>query len=347
MTAGGAVLPFRAMASLRTAAAALVLLASPAAFAQEADWFTSLYTGEGIELRADERVFTLYALLNAMGYDQAPVAREFPLPRHQFHPVRAEVRQKLLAADPEVRKQANTFFDAHPRPIDRYLAYTVQSAPPPFATGAKAKDLQELKGLEGLLKTVYAQWNLPELMGQVQGEYRKALKAWLPVVDAPVGKARKLLRLPESGTQSLLVMNLLDAENKVVGVMGEGEVVLVVGPSARPDVQALVTEYARVFVEPQVARRAQTTWAGGAQLLREAQLAGASEQTVGDYATALFSKAVALRAVDAPDAAYDALAQRGYYGVKDIAARLDEPRGIDTWALDALQKAETRRPAKK
>lgn len=339
-------LPSRAMRSLRSAVAALVMLASPTAFANEGDWFTSLYTGEGMELRADERIFALYALFNAMGYDEAPVARQFPLPRHQFHPVRAEVRQKLLTADPAVRQQANAFFDSHPRPMDRYLSYAVHSAPPPFASGAKAKDLQDLKGLEGLLKSVYTQWNLEEVMGGVQAEYRKSLKAWLPVVDAPVGKARKLLKVPES-TQSLLVMNLLDAENKVVGVMGDGEVVMVVGPSAKPDVQALVTEYARVIVEPQVARRAQSSWSGGAALLREAQLAGAAEQTVGEYATALFARAVALRAVEAPDAAYDALAQKGYYGVKDIAQRLDEPKGIDSWALDALQKAESRRPARK
>lgn len=332
--------------SLRSAAAALALLTAPTAFANEADWFTSLYSGEGMELRADERIFALYALFNAMGYDEAPVARQFPLPRHQFHPVRQEVRSKLLAADPEVRKQANVFFDQNPRPMDRYVAYAVQSAPPPFSTGAKAKELQDVKGLENLLKTAYAQWNLQDLMGEVQGEYRKALKAWLPVVDAPVSRARALLRVPDA-TQSLLVMNLLEAENKIVGVMGDGEVVLVVGPSAKPDVQALVTEFARVIVEPKVAKRAQSGWSGGAALLREAQLAGATEQTVGDYASALFARAVALKATSAPDSAYDALAQKGYYGVKDIAQRLDGSSAIDGWVLDALRTAEGRRPARR
>ncbi len=45
--------------------------AAPAASASSAvsagDWFASLYTGEGIELRADERVFALFALFNATG----------------------------------------------------------------------------------------------------------------------------------------------------------------------------------------------------------------------------------------------------------------------------------------
>lgn len=334
------------MRHLRVFVALLVLTAAGAARA-ESDWFASLYTGEGTELRADERVFTLYALLNAMGYDAGPVAREFPLPRYQFHPVRADVRARLMSADPEVRKQANAFFDAHPKPIDRYLAYAVQSSPPPFATGAKAKDLQDIRGLEALLKTAYTQWSLGELMAQVQGEYRKALKAYLPVVDAPLQKAKQLLKVPENGPQSLLVVNLLEAENKVTGVMGDGEVVVVVGPAAKPDVEAVVSEYARVFVAPVVAKKAQSSWSGGAALLREAQLLGAPEQSVGDYATTLFSRAVALKATNAPDSAYEALARRGYYGVKDIAQRLDEGRPLEQWALEALQKAETRRPARK
>jgi hypothetical protein len=296
------------------------------------DWFTSLYTREGIELRADERVFALYALLNAMGYDEGPVVRQHPLPRHQFHPVRAAIRLKLSAADPEVRAQANTFFDAHPRPIDRYLADTVHGTRPP---------------LEALLETAYTRWNLGELMAEVHAEYRKALKAYMPVVDGPVLDARKLLRVADGGPRPVLVMNLLEAENKVSAVMGNGEVVIVLGPSQQPDVERLVTEYARVLVEPAIASRAQGGWRGGASLLREAQLAGAPETTVGEYATALFSRAVALRAIRAPDTAYEALARKGYFGVKDIAQRLDEQRPVNAWALEALQRAETRRPAKK
>jgi hypothetical protein len=51
--------------------------------------------------------------------------------------------------------------------------------------------------------------------------------------------------------------------------------------------------------------------------------------------------------MNAPDSAYDALAQKGYYGVKYIAQRMDDGRPVDAWALEALQKAETLRPAKK
>jgi hypothetical protein len=335
---------------LPVVAAVFVLASSSAAFA-EADWFASLYTGDGIELRADERVFTLYALFNAMGYDAAPVTRQFPLPKYQFHPVRAQVRTRLLAADPELRKQADAFFDGHPQPIERYLAYAVNSAPPPFPSGPSAKnpsakELADLKGLEGLLGKVYAGWKIDDVMGQVQGEYRKALKSYLTALDGPMGKAKKLLKVPDNGPQSLLVVNLLDAQNEVKGMMGDGEVVLVVGPSDKPNVEGALREYGRVFLEPVVSRRAKD-WGGGQALLREAQLSGAREQSVNEYAAALFSRALALKALDAKDDAYDAAAAKGYFGLKYIAKGLEGGAPVDGWALDALKTAETMRPAKK
>ena len=321
--------------------------AAAAADAPGPDWFASIYTENGTELRADEGVFALYALLNAMGYDDAPVARQHPLPRYQFHPVRAAIRQSLLAADPEVRSEASAFFDAHPQPIARYLAYAVRSSPPPFSSGARARELQDLAGLEGLLRSAYTRWHLGELMAEVHGEYRKAVRAYLPLLDRPLLEARKLLRIGDSGPRLVVILNLLEAENRASAVLGDGEVAVVVGPSSRPNLEGVLTEYARVLVEPAVAHKAERAWAGGAGLLRDAQLAGAAETTVGAYATALIARAVALRALDAPEAAYDAVAQRGYFGVKDIAQKLDEQRPIEAWAIDALQRAETRRAARK
>ena len=331
---------------MRIALAVALLVASSTAFA-EADWFASLYTGEGTELRADERVFTLYALMNAMGYSKAPITRQHPLPKYEFHAVRKDVRLKLLSTDPAVRREADTFFDAHPVPLSRYLAYAVTSDAPPFNAGSKIKELQDLRGLEGLLKSAYTKWNLADLMGQVQLEYRKALKAYLTAIDGPMAKAKKLLKVPDDAPPSLLVLNLLDAHNEVQGVMGQGEVVLVVGPSDKPNVEGVVREYARVFLESAVGKKAQASWPGGPGLLREAQLLGVQEGNVGDYATALVTRAVALKATDAPDAAYEAAGQAGYFGLKEISQRFDDGKPIDSWLLDALARAETRRPPQK
>jgi hypothetical protein len=326
----------------------MLLAAAPAPVAAPApaagDWFASLYTGEGIELRADERVFALFSILNAVGYDAGPVTRKEPVPKVLYHPVRQAVRARVIGGDPEVRKAADAFLDAHPFPLKHYLAYAASAANPPFNGGAKAKDLQDLKGLETVLAKAWTGWKLDELMGTVQQEYRKSLKAYLSAIDGPMLKEREILKVPENGPQSVLVVNLLDAQNEVRGAATEGEVVLVVGPADKPNVEGVLTQYAKLIIEPTVSKKI-SGWSNGAQVLREAQVAGAAEQSVGDYATSVIATAIALKALDASDAAYDAAGNRGYFGAKDIAAMFDGSKPLDAIVLDALGKAEAKRPS--
>jgi len=323
-----------------------LLLSAPAL--AESDWFASLYTGEGVELRADERVFTLFSLLNATGFDDAPVTRQYPVPKRLFHPVRQQVRARVLAGDGALREQAELFFDAHPVPMDRYLAYTLQSAPPPFATGARAKELQELKGLEGLLKNVHAGWSLQDALAQAQGEYRRAVRPYLSALDEPLARLRTALKVPENGPSTLVVMNLLDAQGAVRGSQNETEIALVVGPSEKANLEGLLSEYARVVLDPQVAKRAESGWGNGAALLREAQLAGAAEKSVGAYAVALLSRAAALKALGAQDAAWDQAAAQGYFGLKELSRGFDDTsKPLDGWMLEALARVEPRKPAVK
>ena len=327
-------------------ALAAVLISSNALAASQGDWFASLYTGDGVELRNDERIFALFAIFNAMGFDQGPVTRANPIPKVVYHPVRQAVRGRVIGGDPDVRKAADGFFDAHQVPLRRYLSYAVGTAQPPFGTGAKAKDLQDLKGLEGVLQKAWTGWKLDELMAQVQGDYRKALKDYLSVLDGPLSKARATLKTPEA-QEVLLVVNLLDAQDTVRAVGGEsGEAFLIVGPSDKPNVEGLVREFARLTIEPQVAKKI-AGWGGGAQVLREAQLAGATEQNVQDYATAVLTLAVAMRAMDATDAAYEAAANRGYFGLKAVAKMFDDGKPLEGWVLDAMQRVETSRPGPK
>lgn len=328
--------------------ALVLIVASPALAASKGDWFASLYTGEGVELRNDERVFTLFAIFNAMGFDQGPVTRKDPIPRVVYHPVRQQVRARVISGDPEVRKAAEAFFDAHALPLRKYLSYVVATDQPPFTAGPKAKDLQELKGLEQVLAKAWAGWKLEELMASVQPEYRKTLKTYLTGTDAPLQKARQLLKVPEA-SEALIVVNLLDAQGEVRSVMGEGnEAFLIVGPTGtdKPNVEGVIREYARLFVEPAVARQV-SKWGGGVQVLKEAQVAGATEQTVQEYAAETISTALALKAMDAPDAAWDAAQARGAWGIRDIAKLFDDGKPLEALVMDAMQKIETRRPGKK
>lgn len=323
-----------------------VLVPSEARAASQGDWFASLYTGEGVELRNDERVFALFAIFNALGFDQGPVTRTQPVPKVNYSPVRQLVRAKVIGGDPEVRKAADAYFDAHPASLGHYLSWAIQADAPPFAAGAKAKEFGDLKGFEQVMSKAWTGWKLDEVMAQVQAEYRKSLKLYLTGVDGPLQKARALLKVPENA-EVLLLVNLLDAQDQVRAVRGEkGEAFLIAGPSDKPNVEGLLKAFAALSVGPAVDKQI-GKWGGGAAVLREAQLAGASEQTVAEYATNLISLAAAMKAMDANDAAYDAAAAKGYFGIKDVAKLFDDGKPVDTWVLDAMQKVETRRPAKK
>lgn len=332
----------------RALTALWVFLAAPAFAGTEGDWFASLYTGEGTELRADERVFALYAIFNATGYDVGPVSRKDPVPKVSYHPVRQAVRARVLGGDAEVRKAADAYFDSHPLPMRQYLAWAAVTSPPPFASGPKStdKEIAALKGFEQVLSRAWNGWKLSEVMGQVQADYRKALKAYLNAVDGPLAKAQKALKVPESKAQNVLVLNLLDASDTVRAVRGENEVLLVVGPSDKPNVEGLLREYARLQIDPVVQKKV-AGWAAGATMLKEAQLAGAPDTTVAEYASSLLGTALALRALDANDAAHDAAAQRGYFGTKDVARMFDDGKPLEGWLMDALSKAEGKRPSKK
>ncbi|HEX8706613.1 MAG TPA: hypothetical protein VF815_47710 [Myxococcaceae bacterium] len=330
---------------MRTCAPLLaVLLAFGAPSAQaEADWFSRVYTPRGIEVRADSRVFTLFALLNRAGYDVGPVRREHPVPAYRYSPARARVREALAGADPAVLQRAQAFFDAHPLPLERYVALAIlleDDAPVPA-------DLRELEGLEALLDQVEERWPVASLRAETFSHFRTEMRSYLAVADAPTQRARHLLRVPETGPGVRIVVNLLASEGWVRGFRTGQGVVLVVGPGKTPDLERLLWEYARVLLSPQVGEQAQARWAAGPALLREAQALGAREATVGEYAVALLSRALALAAVEAPDSAYETAQREGYFGLKALAGSFGDPRPVDAWALEGLSRVAAGRAPRK
>jgi hypothetical protein len=314
----------------------LALGVSPQAHA-ETDWFTRIYTPGGIELRADARVFTLFALLNVAGYDAGPLRREYPVPAYRYPPARVLVRETLAGADPTVLQRAQAFFDAHPLPLERYLALAVRMEDEPEVP----TELRELEGLEALLDVADSKWPVPVLRTETFDDYRSAMRSYLAAVDAPLQRTQRLLRLPEVRPSLRVVVNLLGAEGWVRGFRTGKGVAVVVGPSRTPEVERVVWEYARLMLPPRVGEQAQARWAAGPALLREAQALGAREATVGEYAVALVSRALALAALEAPDSAYETASREGYFGLKGLAGSFGDSRPVDAWALEGLARIGT------
>ncbi len=328
-------------ARAQVVAVVLALAALPAH--AEADWFARLSTPGGVELRADSRVFTLFALFNRAGYDAGPLRRAHPVPAYRYSPARMHVRQALASAEPSVLQRAQAFFDAHPLPLERYLALAVLLEDESHVPA----ELRELEGLETLLDLVEVRWPMPTLWAETFDEHRAVLRSYLAVVDAPLQRVRRLLRLPESGPGIRLVVNLLGAEGWARGFRTRQGVVLVVGSGGTAGLERVVGEYARVMLPSRVGEQAQARWAAGPALLREAQARGAREETVGEYAVALLSRALALAATEAPDAAYEAAGREGYFGLKALAGSFADPRPVDAWALEGLARVGSEQPSRK
>jgi hypothetical protein len=271
----------------------------------ETDWFASLYTNEGVELRADERVFALYAVLNAMGYDDAPVVRSLPVPARDMHVVRLKVRS-ALRLDPADEEKHNGFFNGHAKPADVYGRYVLAlKGPGTFERSAAAP--ADLKGFENLLADDYARLKLGDLFASVQDEYRASLKGYHAVVDAPVTAVRKLLKLKEDEPpRVVLVVNLLDGQGKSYSTRsGDEELWVVVGPAKAPDLFAVAEEVARSRLEPLVASKV-------------------TEPESAALVCDRLARAFAATALSLPEAELDARAQRDSFAtLKDWVKQVD------------------------
>jgi hypothetical protein len=317
------------------ALAAVLTGLGPTAARAESDWFARLYTPAGVEVRSDSRLFTLYALLNRAGYDGGTLRRQHPVPAYSYPPARARVRQALEAADPSVLTRAEAFFNRHPVPLERYVAWTLHPG------GAREPEVAELRGL---LELAEARWPLAELRGETFGASRAALRAWLPGLDQALGRARQLLRVADGGAPVHLVVEVLEVEGVVRSARVGEQVVVVAGPPRTPEVEAVVREYTRQVLGSRLREEAWVRWTAGPAVWQQARARGAEEETPGAYAVGLLARALALRAVEAPVSDYEAASRQGYTGLQELARSFDDSRPVEAWALEALVRAGLGRP---
>ncbi len=314
------------------------------------DWYTSVYSPGGVEVRADERLFTLYALLNALGYDQAPVVRKEPVPKHEFSAVRVRVRQALATLDPRLKEQVSNFFDAHPLPLSKYVAYTLSLGPAPSFSSAGAP--AELAGFDKQLAQVYEAGQLHNLFAQVQQDYRADTRGYLAAIDQPLTQARKLLHDPKLTV--VLAVNDLDGQGLARGIpLNTQDVVLVLGPDSKPDVQAMVRALGRVVLDPVMAKKA-TALKGAAEQAAVARGSdmgsGAVLESGADYASELLARALAIKVASTNQAADEEAALKlGYVGIKEAVKGLDDlakgDKPLDVSVPDLLAKIDLKKAA--
>lgn len=344
------------MARTIRALAAVALCLSLAASARAQDgWATSIYSAGGAELRVDERVFTLFAALNELGYDVAPVTRQHPIPKREFDPVRQAVRD-AASLQPALRAKFEAFFDKNPLPVRAYLTYTLAVGDAP---GFKAPEkppvgTESLVGFEELLREFHAQAKIGAMFAKAVEIHRDAMRAWAKVVDAPLAQAREALGVKETEDSPLtvVVVNLLDGRNQSQGIVVGDELNIVVGPPGqKPDPTLVARAFARAEVVA-LTRGNGKHLRGGENLLQEIRSAGYPIEagTVDEFVAENLARVIAIRATLPKEEQGRAMEEefwRGFVLVKELNRGLaiyNASKGakpLDRFIADFLREIDT------
>lgn len=333
--------------------AALLLWAAPAAAQQ--DFLASIFTEEGTELRNDERVFALYAMLNAAGYDAAPVARADPVARRKYHPVRAKVRDALRAMPADLRAKVEAFLDAHPVPIDTYLAQALALSGPPKFKPAEPTAPASVEGLDALLAELWAKGGLGKLFDAVRADLRAEAKRFQPKVDAPLVKARATVKGPagDDAPRIIVALNALDDPGRAWARAGADEVLVVAGAGeGEPDLLPLARAYVEAAAGEKLAAAAALV-KNGEEVWEKARLTASGREAAGASFAAhtreTFVRVAALHAVDR-DAEVEALYGSGWWLAREalrLLTALEKMEGGDLGAYLAAEapKVDARKAA--
>ena len=198
--------------------------------AAPADAPIRLITEHGVELRADEHVFVLFAALNSAGYSEESNRKGPPLRAPVFHEIRVDVRDELRKArDAESMTQVRKLFEANPGELEDYLAAVLgRDDKAKLSKAAQAL----LPKVTPVLEAFREEAKLVALFDKVAEEQRDHAKTLKAVVEKDFVEARRILGDPTMrGPRSLVVVpNPLDGHATVRSVDIGDTRYLMVGP---------------------------------------------------------------------------------------------------------------------
>jgi hypothetical protein len=205
-----------------------------------------------VEARADERVFTLYAALNASGYDEGI---------KEPGPVREAVREKMGDLPLKVMEPFRKFRSEHAQTLDAYVAYVLTLTPPPDLAEQRAPS--GLDRLNRILADFYSAAKIAELWKTYNESHAKAADSFATAGLPLMGKVMDYLRTTQvPAARVVLVPNLLDAPGQAYLVRSGDASSLVIGTTGALDRPALARLIARMVLstaQPNAAAELQRT----------------------------------------------------------------------------------------
>jgi hypothetical protein len=191
-----------------------------------------------VEARADERLFTLYAALNASGYDEGI---------KEPGPVRDAVREKMGELPLKVMEPFRKFRAEHPQTLDAYVAYVLNLTPPPDLAEQRAP--AGLDRLNRVLADFYSAAKIAELWKAYNESHARAADSFATGGLPLMGKVMDYLRTTEvPAARIVLVPNLLDAPGQAYLIRSGDVTSLVIGTAGALDRQPLARLIARMVL---------------------------------------------------------------------------------------------------
>lgn len=166
------------------------------------------FGSQAVVVSADQRIFTLFAALNAAGFDDE--YEGIPM-----SPVRVRVRAALAGKNLPSLARLKPIFD---RVADYHLVvWALQRGNPPAFGRAEAgwaipTRAAYFYGLAEALGDFYREADIPALWTQVEPEYRAEISRWQAPVEISAQAVQAYLRTKETPYRRLVVIpNLLDS----------------------------------------------------------------------------------------------------------------------------------------
>ena len=156
----------------------------------------------------DEQIFTLFAALNAAGFDQEYEGISMTSVRQQ---VRASLAGKNLPSLARLKPIFERVADYHlvVWVLQRGNGPEFARAEPGWWVTTRAADFD---GLADALKDFYIEADIPDLWQKVEAEYRGEIERWQPLADASLCNIQEYLGISEFPFRQLVIIpNLLDS----------------------------------------------------------------------------------------------------------------------------------------
>ena len=214
-----------------------------------------------IEFRADVRLFSVMAALNAAGFDYEAADQE-------MSEIRLRLRKDLQSLDSGLVDQLRAFYRSHRGTLDEVdtqVAYVslalLMSNPPDFKLSALERDVptdvRQVSGFESLVEDLYHQADIGSLWQRYRIDYEQELQRYRPVVREVIEESLRYFRVPLRivlDRKIILMPNLLNAKNIVNARNMEDVYYIAVGPTEKitDNYPQLQHEYLHFLVDPLV-----------------------------------------------------------------------------------------------